>query len=70
MATRIYIVTPRGEGAAPQRLVRAASPAQARNHVARETLGVAVAGQEALVDLVADGVKVEDAGAEPAEPQS
>lgn len=68
--TRIYVVTPRGAAQGPQRLVRATSQAAARNHVARETLGVQRAAQETLVELLSDGVKVEDAGAEPQEAEA
>lgn len=62
MTTRIYLVTERGASA--KRLVRAVSQAAARNYVARETLGVQVASQEALVSLLGSGRAVEDAGAE------
>ncbi|MCC7101319.1 MAG: hypothetical protein IT500_17195 [Rubrivivax sp.] len=61
MSTRIYIVS---NGAGLERLVRAVSQAAARNYVARETLGVQVASQEALVSLLGSGRAVEDAGAE------
>ena len=60
-ATRIYLV--RNEQA--KRLVRAANSSQARNHVARESITVAVASQDDLIAL-AGKVKVEVAGAEPA----
>lgn len=63
--TRIYIVTPKivedGKPVA-KRLVRAPTPAQALRHVASE-FDVAVASQDDLVAAVADGVRVEDAGA-------
>lgn len=54
-ATRIYKV-------AAKRLVRAANAAQARNHVARESITVEVASQDDLVTMVAAGTKVETAG--------
>jgi N-acetylglucosamine-6-phosphate deacetylase len=53
--TRIYVITPRAGG--KQRLVRATHPANAMRHVAAQAFGVAVAAQETLVDLIADGVK-------------
>ena len=59
-AARIYVVTSKAEGATP-RLVRASHPANALRHVAVDSFSVAVAAQETLVELVADGVKVEDA---------
>lgn len=62
---RIYLVTDRNSDR--QRLVRATSQAAARNHVARDSLGVALASQDTLVALVSKGTEVEDAGAELAE---
>ena len=62
MSTRIYIITNRDND--QQHLVRAATPAQALRHVARSKFGVAVAAQEALVELLTSGTKVEDAGAD------
>lgn len=65
--TRIYVVTSKvaAEGAAPKsRLVRAANQAQARNHVARETLISEVASQDDLVRLVGAGTAIEVASAE------
>lgn len=44
------------------RLVRAPNAAQALRHVAADTLLVEVASQDALVELVAAGVKVESSG--------
>jgi hypothetical protein len=65
-ATRIYAVRKRlprvGEPATETRLVRAPNAAQALRFVAADTLTVAVAGQDDLVELVAGGVKVEEAG--------
>ena len=43
------------------RLVRAPNAAQALRHVAADTLHVAVASQDDLVELVEAGVKVESA---------
>ncbi len=66
MATvnRIYVVrtkTPRvGEPLA--RLVRAPNASQAFRHVAEDTLAVALASQDDLVELASAGVKVEEAG--------
>lgn len=62
MSQRIYVVTNRDTPV--QHLVRAASPAQAIRHVARAKFGCAVAGQETIVELLGEGVRVEDAGAE------
>lgn len=59
-ATRIYKV-------AGTRLVRAANVAQARNHVARESIAVEVASQDDLVTMVGGGTKVETAGEHQAE---
>ena len=59
-ATRIYVVA---NGASSPRLVHAANSAQARNHVARESITVAVASQDDLIAL-AGTVKVETAGQE------
>ena len=62
MNTRIYKVnTPNGS-----RLVRAVNKTQAIGYVARATIKAAVATQDDLLALVADGVKVEDA-ADPAQ---
>lgn len=62
--TRIYVVSPRiaveGEPV-KRRLVRAANSAQAFRHVAKDTLLVALAGQDDLVVLASAGVKVETA---------
>ena len=58
---RIYLVRHKDTGA--ERLIRAATAAQARNHAARDTIEVDVAGQEQLVALLtsADPVRIEDA---------
>jgi hypothetical protein len=59
---RIYLVRHADTGA--ERLVRALTPAQARNHAARDTITVAVATQDQLVTLLTSGDwhgEVEDA---------
>jgi hypothetical protein len=56
--TRIYLVEATATTAS--RLVRATHPAHALGHVARSAFTVAVATQDQLVDLLAEGVKVED----------
>lgn len=56
--SRIYVVK---HGAQP-RLVRAASAAQARNHVAESLITVAVASQEDCIYCAGRGIKVEEAG--------
>ncbi|MCE2661155.1 MAG: hypothetical protein LW854_23495 [Rubrivivax sp.] len=60
---RIYLV--RNTETGDERLIRAANAAQARNHAARETFGVAVASQEQLVALLTGDTPapVEDASA-------
>lgn len=58
-ATRIYKVTTDGK---PDRLVRAASQAQAINHVSRPMFSATPAEQDDLVALVGKGVAVEVAG--------
>ena len=60
--TRPYVVTNRATGV--QRLVRAPNQAQARNFVARDQYAVDVASANDAIDLIAAGVKVEDATAE------
>jgi len=61
MSSRIYIVSDTSNDPVTHRLIRAATQAQARNHAARAQFKVDVAGQQSLVDLLAAGVKVEDA---------
>ena len=58
---RIYIVRHTDTGA--ERLIRATTAAQARNHAARDTIEVDVASQEQLVSLLtgAEPVRIEDA---------
>jgi len=58
--TRIYLV--QDTETKSNALVRAANQAQAIRHVARNRLSVTVASQDDLVELLAAGVKVEDAG--------
>lgn len=55
MSERIYAVFNGNTG----RLVRAKNRAQALSHVAQSTFNIRVAGQEDLVTLLGDGVKVE-----------
>ena len=65
---RIYLVRAVDTGA--ERLIRAATVAQARNHAARDTLEVSVATQDQLVALLTglDTVAVEDASERETEP--
>ena len=63
MPQRIYAVTPKN-GNGTTRLVKATTQATARSHVAKDTLSVQVASQDQLVESVAAGVKVEQAGEE------
>lgn len=59
MATqRIYLVT-QPDGA--RRLIKASIRSQALSHVASTLLGIHVATQDDLVDLLGAGVKVESA---------
>ena len=44
-----------------RRLVRAPNRTRALRHVAADTLGVAIATQDNLIELIAAGAKVEDA---------
>lgn len=66
MSTRIYVVSSKSNTAA-DRLVKAATPAQALRHVASGLFEVEVASQDALVKLAGSGIQVEVAGAEPKE---
>jgi hypothetical protein len=50
---RIYVV-------GGKRLVRASTSISARNHVAKDTITSEVAGQDVLLTLVQQGVKVEE----------
>ena len=58
--TRIYHVT----DGLKDHLVRASTRAQALGHVARNTLKVELASQDALVHLIQQGTEIEEAGAE------
>lgn len=64
--TRIYIVRIQEQ----RRLIRAATPAQARSHVARSLVSVEVASQDDIVDCMTQGIKPEKAGEEPTEQQA
>lgn len=57
---RVYVVSNGMEA----RLVRAPNRARALGHVARATLTVELATQEALIHLLTEGVAVEDVGTE------
>lgn len=65
MSNRIYVVSDSSQDPVKHRLIRAGNNAQARNFAARNQFTVDVAGQQTLVDLLASGVEVEDASAEP-----
>jgi hypothetical protein len=56
MSQRIYL-TVHGESS---RLIRASSPAAARNHVAKNSTLVSVALQDDIVRMISDGRVVED----------
>lgn len=58
---RIYLVRHKDTGA--ERLIRASTAAQARNHAARDTIEVDVASQEQLVALLTgmEPARIEDA---------
>lgn len=71
--TRIYRVTENGSGAV--RLIRGTTKAGVRAFAARDAFTVEVASQDDLVNLVAQGKKVEETGGEQidlldAEPQA
>jgi hypothetical protein len=61
-AKRIYVVTEEGKN--EQHLVRASSQAQAVHHVVAARFCAEVASQSQLVQLLGDGVKVEEAGSD------
>lgn len=48
-----------------KRLIRATSQANARNHIARNSITVQVASQDDIVALVSTGQKVEETSNEP-----
>lgn len=62
--SRIYVVTDTKQQPVTHRLIRATNNAGARNFAARNQFTVDVAGQQTIVDLLGNGVKVEDATAE------
>jgi hypothetical protein len=62
MSIRIYAV----KDGDTTRLVRASHPSVAISHVARGKFKAAVAKPEEIVTAMTNGVKVEDASAEPA----
>jgi hypothetical protein len=53
---RIYLTTHGND----KRLIRATSQANARNHIARNSITVQVASQDDIVALVSTGQKVEE----------
>ena len=58
---RVFLVNiDGGEGVAANRLIRARGPASARDKVASELLAVKEASPQELVELGAQGVKIED----------
>ena len=61
--TRIYTVSDKQTGDA--RLVRATHPTHALMHVARVAYAVRVASQDDLIQMIPQGVEVEDAKSEP-----
>jgi hypothetical protein len=63
MTTRIYKVTSKVEGVKP-RLIRATHPSNALSYVANSQFTVAVAKPDDLVELVSDGVHVENVAQE------
>jgi hypothetical protein len=63
MSTRIYLVF--DTATLKKRLVRSANAAQAVRHVVKSRFEVGVAGQNELVALLQDGVRVEDINEEP-----
>lgn len=60
MATRIYMVS--SFDGAERFLVRATTPAQARNHVTANLYTVTVPDQDELYSAAKDGITVETAG--------
>lgn len=64
-STRIYRVSGADH---PARLVRATHKAHALTFVAKDTFVVSVATQDDLVDLLGDGVAIENSAAEKPEP--
>lgn len=60
MKTRIYKVTQDGN----RRLVRAATQAAARSHVAKSTISVEIPSPDELYEMGASGIRVEEASEE------
>ena len=58
-ATRIYLVTASG---GESRLVKAAVPAQAITHVAKQIFSARIASQDDLVEALSAGIRVESYG--------
>ena len=58
--TNIYLVNGEVGTTVEPRLVRASTRQQALSHVAKSMLTVTLASQEDLVNLVVNGIKVED----------
>ena len=58
--TNIYLVNGEIGTTVEPRLVRASTRQQALSHVAKSMLTVTLASQEDLVNLVVNGIKVED----------
>ena len=58
--TNIYLVNGEIGTTVDHRLVRASTRQQALSHVAKSMLTVTLASQEDLVNLVVNGIKVED----------
>ena len=67
---RIYLVRHADSGT--ERLIRASTAAQARNHAARDTIAVDVASQDQLVALLtaAEPARIEDASQRDDEPEA
>ncbi len=61
-SSRIYVVTDTSEDPPTHRLVRAYNRPEAICHVAGSIYACAVASQDSLVDLVAQGHQIEVAG--------
>lgn len=65
MTTRIYVVSNLDRDPIEHRLVRAATSAQAINHVTKRRYIAEVAKQQTLLDLRDAGIAVETAGVDP-----
>jgi len=64
MSKRIYVVLGEHGDKITERLVSAATAAQAIRHVVSNTYDAKVPSQAKLVELVSSGVKVEEAGSD------